>query len=83
LIAIFCILSWPIVWMTMVGRINPEALPDSVLTKTEMELLDRLIDSSKGEQDSQQDVRRYLMKIAQLGGYLAQASDPPLGNTVM
>jgi len=67
----------------MVGRINPEALPDSVLTKTEMELLDRLIDSSKGEQDSQQDVRRYLMKIAQLGGYLAQASDPPLGNTVM
>jgi hypothetical protein len=45
-------------------------------------LLDRLISSEK-DPGSQPTVGRYLLKIAQLGGYLARASDPPPGNMVM
>ena len=78
LIAVLCILSWRIFWMTMVGRINPEQRPDVVLTKTEMLLLDRLI-----PQSNVTSVGDYLTKIARLGGYLARAADPPPGNTVM
>lgn len=31
----------------------------------------------------QKTLSHYLIKIARLGGYLARASDPPPGNTVM
>ncbi|WP_057027418.1 hypothetical protein [Bradyrhizobium yuanmingense] len=44
-------------------------------------MLDRLVnDKPKG---SQKTLSHYLIKIARLGGYLARASDPPPGNTVM
>ena len=33
LIAVFCILSWRVFWMTMVGRMQPEATPQAVLTE--------------------------------------------------
>jgi len=52
------------------------------LTQTEIEVLDQLIkDREKAESAS--PLTRYLVKLAQLGGYLARASDPPPGNTVM
>jgi hypothetical protein len=34
-------------------------------------------------QARQKTLSHYLIKIAWLGGYLARASDPPPGNTVM
>jgi hypothetical protein len=82
LIAVFCILSWRIFWMTMVGRFNPQERPEAALTKTEITLLDKLI-SSEEDTDAGPSVGRYLLKIARLGGYLARASDPPPGNMVM
>jgi hypothetical protein len=52
-----------------------------VLTATEIGVLDRLVnDRPKARQKT---LSRYLIKIARLGGYLARASDPPPGNTVM
>lgn len=51
------------------------------LTVTEIGVLDRLVnDKSKARQKT---LSHYLIKIARLGGYLACASDPPPGNTVM
>jgi hypothetical protein len=42
---------------------------------------DRLVnDKPKARQKT---LLRYLIKIARLGGFLARASDPPPGNTVM
>jgi len=61
LIAVFCILSWRVFWMTMVGRINPQERPETALTKTEITLLDRLISSEK-DADSQPTVGRYLFE---------------------
>ena len=83
LISSFCILAWRIFWMTMINRSSPEARPAMALTRTEIRLLDRLI-QDKGQQPlPTKSLSTYLIKIARLGGYLARSSDPPPGNTVI
>jgi len=83
LIAVFCILSWRIFWITMMNRAAPTASPLVVLTALEKELGDRLVPSNSKQRHSKPTLSRYLTKIARLGGYLARAKDPPPGNTVM
>jgi hypothetical protein len=81
LISLFCILSWRVFWMTMLNRSTPDAPPTLALTAIEIVVLDRLVnDKPKARQKT---LSHYLIKIARLGGYLARASDPPPGNTVM
>jgi Transposase DNA-binding len=82
LVAVLCILSWRVFWMTMVNRTAPKALPAMVFTSLELRLLDKLVKPSTHE-DRQQTLTTYLTKLAQLGGYLARAHDPPPGNKVM
>jgi hypothetical protein len=82
LISVFCILSWRIFWLTMLNRCAARAPAQLALTQTEVELLDRIV------KDTPRTTRappllRSLIKLAQLGGYLARANDPPPGNTVM
>src|SRR6266567_1705957 len=81
LISLFCMLSWRVFWMTMLNRSAPDALPTLALTATEIGVLDRLVnDKPKARHKT---LSHYLIKIARLGGYLARASDPPPGNSVM
>lgn len=82
LIAIFCILSWRLFWMTMINRAAPDASPRLVLTDLEIILIDRLAVYQKNEQ-SGRTLSHYLTQIARLGGYLARAHDPPPGNIVI
>ena len=81
LISVFCILSWRVFWMTMLNRSAPDAPPILALTATEIGVLDRLINDKLNAR--RKTLSHYLIKIARLGGYLARASDPPPGNTVM
>ena len=81
LIAVFCILSWRVFWMTMLNRSAPDAEPGLVLTDQEIALLDHLVPDKARPTHGR--LALYLTKIARLGGYLARASDPPPGNTVM
>lgn len=81
LIAVFCILSWRIFWMTMLNRTLPNAASALALTETEIKLLDKLI-SNKGTKKKKK-LSDYLVGIAKLGGYLARRSDSPPGNIVM
>jgi hypothetical protein len=83
LISLFCLLSWRVFWMTMINRATPDAEPELALTETETELLDRLVPDKAHEPQRAKTLSNYLTKIARLGGYLARASDPPPGNTVM
>jgi hypothetical protein len=80
LIAVFCILSWRVFWMTMVGRSAPDAEPGLVLTDREVALLDHLVPDKALRPRT---LALYLVKVARLGGYLARGSDPPPGNAVM
>src|SRR3954454_19116696 len=80
LIAVRCILSWRVFWMTMIGRSDPEAEPALALTTREMALLDGLVPDGGSRPRT---LGLYLAKTARLGGYLARGRDPPPGNTVM
>jgi hypothetical protein len=82
LISVFCIVSWRIFWLTMVSRESPQSPADIALTVSEMQRLDQLVkDTTKSSQGA--PLARYILKLAQLGGYLARANDPPPGHTVI
>lgn len=86
LIAVFCILSWRIFWMTMMNRVTPTASPLIALTPLEIRLLDELLRQdtrNHPEPGQKKSLAKYLTKIARLGGYLARSKDPPPGNAVM
>lgn len=83
LIAVFCILSWRIFWMTMMNRVAPDSSPLMALTPIEVQLLDRLVPGESGKRRRTTLLSPYLTKVARLGGYLARRSDSPPGNMVM
>ena len=83
LISVYCILSWRVFWMTMLNRSSPVASPALALTGAEIDLLDHLVKDKDKVPLRRRTLSHYLTKIARLGGYLARASDPPPGNTVM
>ncbi|WOH52831.1 IS4 family transposase [Bradyrhizobium sp. sBnM-33] len=83
LIAVFCIVSWRVFWMTMLNRSSPNALPQTALTDPEIRLLDHLVKDRDGNRSRRSTLSHYVVKIARLGGYLARANDPPPGNTVI
>jgi len=83
LIAVFCILSWRIFWMSMLARTTERASALTAFTPLEIELLDRLVEDRRTEPLPKSSLSRYLIKLARLGGYLARASDPPPGNKVI
>jgi hypothetical protein len=80
LLAVFCILSWRVFWLTMTNRIDPEADPELVFTDLELRILERLVNDKTTVQLQQHGLSHYLIKLARLGGYLARNSDPPPGN---
>jgi len=82
LIATFCILAWRIFWLTEINRCAPEASPEVALTAAEVTILNHLVkDTARTERAP--PLSRILIKLAQLGGYLARASDHPPGNKVI
>ena len=83
LIAILCLISWRVFWMTMLNRTMPEASPQMAWTATEIYLLDELVSDTPGSASSNNSLALYLTKLARLGAYLARAKDPPPGNLVM
>lgn len=80
LIAVFCIVSWRVFWMTMLNRAAPDAPAEMALTASEIRLLDQVLTTLP---NTRKTLSYYLTKIARLGGYLARGSDPPPGNLVM
>jgi hypothetical protein len=83
LIAVFCILSWRVFWMTMIRRAAADAAATLALTRMEIVLLDRLVPDKEPARTDGRTLSVYLIKVARLGGYLARGKDPPPGNTVM
>ena len=83
LIAVYCILSWRVFWMTMLNRSSPDAAPALALTAAEIGLLDHIVKDKDQKPLRRRTLSHYLIKIARLGGYLARANDPPPGNAVM
>ena len=83
LIAVCCVLSWRVYWMTMVQRTAPQASPLCALTEVEVTLLDEITTVRNWRAPRNNTLADYLLCVARLGGYLARANDPPPGNIVM
>jgi hypothetical protein len=83
LIAVLCILSWRVFWMTMINRVAPRAVPGLALTDLEIALLDRLVPEKGPALPGVKPLSYYLIKVARLGGYLARSRDPPPGTMVI
>ena len=83
LIAIFCILSWRIFWMTMLNRSAEDLQPTVAFSNTECQLLDQFVPDRLKDRSQKKSLSFYITKVARLGGYLARTSDPPPGNIVM
>lgn len=82
LIAVYCILSWRIFWITMLARAFPSAPVELALTQQEETLLNQLVNDSPSA-ERLPPLQQVLLKLAKLGGYLARSGDPPPGNTVI
>lgn len=66
----------------MVSREYSDIPAGMALTQVECELLDNVIKDNK-KTENIAPLQRYIIKLAQLGGYLARVNDPPPGNTVL
>jgi hypothetical protein len=80
LLAIFCILSWRVFWLTMLHRAAPRLQASVVFTPAELQLLQRIHPNAVGVSPS---LEGSLLQLAKLGGYLARASDPPPATLVI
>ena len=78
--AIIVIVAWRVFWLTMMNRTSPNSPAATVLTDTEIEILDLL---GKTEPPKKKTVAHYLIEIAKIGGYLARERDPPPGNMII
>ncbi len=80
LLAIFCILSWRVFWLTLLHRAAPHLPASEVFTLVELQLLQGVHPNRAGSRPS---LEACLLQLAKLGGYLARASDPPPGTLVI
>ena len=83
LMALFCILSWRVLWLTMIARAAPDEPPSLAFTDSETKVLDELVGDAGNRKCSKGTLAFYITKLARLGGYLARASDPPPGIVVI
>jgi Transposase DNA-binding len=81
LIAVFCVVSWRVFWLTMVNPTNPRTSARSVFTDRELKILDHL--AGDADRPAKKSISPYLKIVAKLGGYLARKADAPPGNMVL
>ena len=67
--------------MSMIRRVSPTFSPIIAFTKTEVQLLDRLVPDK--DASGRKHISTYIVKLARLGGYLARSGDSPPGNMVV
>lgn len=79
LISIFCIISWRILWMTMLNRAIPKINSKVVFSEDEINILSGFAQ----DKFNYKHLADCILQVAKLGGYLARKSDPPPGNVVM
>jgi hypothetical protein len=80
LLALFCILSWRVFWVTMLRRAAPHLKASVVFTPSEFRLLQSLQARNAVGRAS---LDCCILQLAKLGGYLARATDSPPGPLVI
>jgi hypothetical protein len=77
-IALSAVISWRIFWMVHISRVNPNAPAEEVLTQVEIQTLRTLKRFDLFFMINQNmTVRKAIIAISCLGGYLNRKNDPP------
>jgi hypothetical protein len=79
LLALFCILSWRIFWLTMLNRAAPAT---TAFTRLEIDILCRVVPVKDGR-SKEPTLKTSITQLARLGGYLNRSRDAPPDNTVV
>ena len=82
-LAVFCIISWRVFWITIGNRTSPTAPPATALTALEAQIFDRLAPDMPSANASIRGLAFYTLKIVRLGGNLNRRSDLPPGGIVL
>jgi hypothetical protein len=83
LLAMFCIIAWRILWLTLAHRADPGAAPQTALSEREITALDKVLPTRFSETAEAATLAVYVRKLARLGGYLGRSRDPPPGIVVL
>ena len=79
-IALYSIVAWKILQIVHLARVDLQAQADSILTSTECDVLYSVI-HDKAASNVSFSAKKAVQWLAQLGGYMARASDPAPGPT--
>lgn len=87
-IALRSIVAWRIYYLVHLNRIQPDASVAVVLTKSEVDTLETLVNDKRRRQGKNRKlkiktVKQAITEVAKLGGYLNRATDKYPGITVM
>jgi hypothetical protein len=83
LLALFCIIAWRVLWLTLAHRADPDAAPRTALSEREIALLDRLTPGVGAGELRGKTLATYVRRLARLGGHLGRSRDPPPGIIVL
>lgn len=83
LLALFCIIAWRILWLTLAHRADPRVAPQTALSERAIILLDQLTPGTRGGVVEDKTLATYVRKLARLGGHLGRSRDPPPGIIVL
>ena len=79
-ISLYSIIAWKILQIVHLARVDFTAKAQAILTSTECDVLYSVI-HEKPSQKTSFNAQKAVQWLAQLGGYLARANDPPPGPT--
>ena len=82
-LAILCVVSCRIFWLTMINRAAPGAPATLAFMPSEIALLGRLRANATASTSGAPALAACITQLACLGGYLARSRDPPPGNLVI
>jgi hypothetical protein len=64
LVSVFCIISWRVLWLTMLSRTSPDAPPTVALTDEEIIILDCIVSDTGNRKTRPGTLVFYLTKLA-------------------
>ncbi|MDD2943041.1 MAG: IS4 family transposase [bacterium] len=82
-LTMFSIIAWRIYWFTHISRVAPDASPRTILAKSEFDALSMLAGRKKHQKAEIKSVKKAVIEIAKLGGFLARRHDGHPGPTVI
>lgn len=81
-LAIYLVIAWRVMLMTLLSRESPELPPEVLFTDIELTVLQAFA-KSRRDLKTPTNLRDVVWLVARMGGYMARKNDPPPGHQVI